>query len=191
MYILDGGLTDHGVRKLKCCKRKTGLFYTTFQRNSSIVFVALLCSLQASCSEAFDSEEEPEVELTIINSQDIRDVAADDFDWEDRRAVNLRQPFWRVEQNVYELHYFPTVWTERFEQVRSHPVRAYFQDLLVVGSDGSSNGRCINTFRIVAVRCHTPAARRVRSHLSVHKHPPLRKTTPRRALLARAGRTRS
>ncbi len=100
-----------------------------------MVLVAVLSSLQAACSEGFDSEDEPQVELTIINSQDIRDVASDDYDWEARRPANLRQPFWRVEKNVYELHYIPTVWTERFEQVP--PLRASLRASLRVCSISS------------------------------------------------------
>ena len=127
MRILEDDLTDYGVPAKKYCKMKQKTFQPTFQRNRLIVFIALLGSLQGSCYEDFDSDEEPQIELSIINSQDIRDVAPDDYYWEDRRPVNLRQPFWRVEKNVYELHYIPSVWTERFEQVpetsHRHPPR--------------------------------------------------------------------
>jgi hypothetical protein len=86
------------------------VYYTLF-------FLALLLDT-ISCDD--EESEEPTITISIVNSLDVTAEHCDDFDWEDRTQMVLRTPFRRVGRSLYELHYIPSVWTERFDQVDSH-----------------------------------------------------------------------
>ncbi len=64
---------------------------------------------------------EPEVLLTIDNADDFTNDVEEPLDLDDDEAAEkparLRQPFRKVGRSIYEMHYFTSVWTERFEQV--------------------------------------------------------------------------
>ena len=73
--------------------------------------------LASSHDDVFDNE--PAIDISIVNSLDLVDISSEDFDWEEERQPFLRRPFRRVSKNEYELYYVPSVWTERFEQVKN------------------------------------------------------------------------
>ena len=82
------------------------------------LIVTTVMSFSAGFSVNDDSDALPSISLSIVNALDVTEYDANDFDWEDRRPVALRQPFRRVGKSIYEHYYNPSVWTERFEQVR-------------------------------------------------------------------------